>query len=84
MSEKRIAKIYYDAHVLLTKKGELYGYVIQDNGKPRCNKLTAQEKIAFWERRTVKSESEMTVWNPVSNVGAINCAEIKFMKYSER
>ena len=25
MSDKKIAKIYYDAHVFLTKTGELYG-----------------------------------------------------------
>ena len=37
MSDKKIAKIYYDAHVFLTKTGELYGYTIQSNGKPRCD-----------------------------------------------
>ena len=26
MSDKKIAKIYYDARVFLTKTGELYGY----------------------------------------------------------
>lgn len=49
MSDKKIAKIYYDARVFLTKTGELYGYTIQSNGKPRCDRLSAQQKIAFWE-----------------------------------
>lgn len=42
MSDKKIAKIYYDARVFLTKTGELYGYTIQSNGKPRCDRLSAQ------------------------------------------
>lgn len=56
MSDKKIAKIYYDAHVFLTKTGELYGYTIQSNGKPRCDRLSAQQKIAFWEGRRVYEE----------------------------
>lgn len=68
MSDKKIAKIYYDSHVFLTQTGELYGYVIGNDGKPRCGKLNAQQKIAFWRDRAFSyEESELVAWCPVSN-----------------
>ncbi len=85
MSDKKIAKIYYDAQVFLTKTGELYGYTIQSNGKPRCDKLSAQQKIAFWEGRHVYDERKLTVWSPVANVsGPMQCAEIKYLRGRSR
>ena len=76
MSDKKIAKIYYDARVFLTKTGELYGYTIQSNGKPRCDRLSAQQKIAFWEGRRVYEER--------SAAGPMQCAEIKYMRNQGR
>ena len=34
MSDKKIAKIYYDARVFLTKTGELYGYTFKATENP--------------------------------------------------
>lgn len=68
MSNKKIAKIYYDSHVFLTQTGDLYGYVIGNDGKPRCGKLNAQQKIAFWRKRAFSYEKpELVAWCPVSN-----------------
>lgn len=68
MSDKKIAKIYYDAHVFLTQSGELYGYVMDRDGKPRCEKLSAQQKIAFWKSRAFNNEkTELVAWFPVGN-----------------
>lgn len=71
MSDKRIAKIYYDAHLFLTQTGELYGYTIQNDGKPHCNKLSVQEKIAFWNGHGVYEKANLTVWEPVSNISGL-------------
>ena len=85
MSDKKIAKIYYDARVFLTKTGELYGYTIQSNGKPRCDRLSAQQKIAFWEGRRVYEERSLTAWSPVANAaGPLQRAEIKYMRNQGR
>lgn len=84
-NEWEIAKIYYDARVFLTKTGELYGYTIQSNGKPRCDRLSAQQKIAFWEGRRVYEERSLTAWSPVANAaGPMQCAEIKYMRNQGR
>ena len=66
MNDKKIAKIYYDVQVFLTKAGDLYGYVIQANGKPRCRKLTSQEKIAFWEGKLHRKKINSVSWQPVA------------------
>ncbi len=68
MSDKKIAKIYYESHVFLTQTGELYGYVIGNDGKPKCGKLNAQQKIAFWRERTSYYDKQTFIsWHPVAN-----------------
>lgn len=77
-AEKRIAKIYFEANVFLTTKGELYGYTLS-KGKPHCDRLTARQKIAFWEGHSIFEEAHLTNWNPVASSSAISNAEVKYV-----
>lgn len=83
MKDKKIARIYYDAQVFLTKTGELYGYVILNDGRPRCDKLTAQQKIAFWKSRGINHSENLVPWQPVSDLSGAHFAA-EMMHYQEK
>lgn len=81
MSEKRIAKIYFEANVFLTTQGELYGFQ-QVGEKVKCKKLNASQKIAFWERQNVHHNAPSVHWVPVSAGISQPAADTNFMQFA--
>lgn len=54
-SEKRIAYIFREEKVFLTKDGRFFGFVYQNNGV-KCHRLSEEEKIHFLAYREKKKQ----------------------------
>ena len=67
--EKRIAYVFEQAKIFLTKDGNYYRYE-EENGKYDCHKLTEKEKTLFvqdWVRgQGQEMLGTMIVWHPVA------------------
>lgn len=51
--EKKIAYIFKEEKVFLTKDGRFFGFVYNDNGV-KCHRLSEEEKVHFLARREKK------------------------------
>lgn len=81
MSEKRIAKIYFEANVFLTTQGELYGYQLIGD-RVKCKKLNASQKIAFWEGQNIYHNAPSVHWVPVSSGISQPATDSHFMHFA--
>lgn len=66
--EKRIAYIFEEAKIFLTKDGRYYRYA-ENGGHVKCRRLTGEEQKAFLSRfeMSQRHQKEETVdWHPVA------------------
>lgn len=66
---KRIAYIFEEAKIFLTKDGRYYGFS-EVNGKVKCRKLSKEEKDAFLRevRPHSQKQDEEVCWQPIARM----------------
>ena len=66
-SPNRIAYIFEEAKIFLTKDGRYYGFSETD-GKVKCRKLSKEEKDAFLREvcPTSQEKEEEVCWRPIA------------------
>ena len=70
-NEKRIAYIFREEKVFLTKDGRFFGFVY-DGQSVKCRKLSEKEKFCFLAQREKKKQALKKEWlkaNPWSQIG---------------